>query len=312
MRALALALLLGANATRAEKAVVTLPLPCASKGEELAPDGAAVAVRCADGTLRLVAVPSGKELQQFPAQPERTSLAFSPDGLRFAIGYWSGKVRVVPASGDGVPTEWQASDRRIEQLSFLPGGKELLVVPLGRDTQVWKLEAQPRLLASLPSGFAEATALAVSADGKLVVAATGDTEVRFYETRSWKQVRVYRDLILETFALAFTPDQGRVLVGGADKRITVLDAATGKLMRTLPQQEDVVARLSPLADGDSVVALYFDADGKRPPRAMLWSLRRGVAQPLVVSKQPTGGGLVRGELWLLSSAQGRTLEIWKR
>ena len=112
--------------------------------------------------------------------------------------------------------------------------------------------------------------------------------------------------------MAFTSDQAQLLVGGADKQITVLDAATGALVRTLPRKEDPVQELVALGDGDSVVALYFDADGKRPPHPVVWSLSAGTAQPLVASRRPTGGGLVGGELWLLSSAEGRTLEIWKR
>ena len=210
-----------------------------------------------DGTLRLVAIPSGKELHRFPAEPARSSLAFSPDGRQFAIGYQSGKVRVVPTSGVGPISEWQASDRRIEQVLFPPGGKELLTVPLGRDTQVWRLAARPRLVTSLPSGFSEATAMDLSADGTLLVAATGDTEVRFYDTKTWKEVRSYRDLILETFAVAFTRDQTQVLVAGADKQITVLDASTGKLVRSLPRQDDPVRELLPLEDGDSVVAILL-------------------------------------------------------
>lgn len=311
MRALALALVLGAAASRAETPVARLTPPCESSGQEIGPDGAAVAVSCTDGTLALLAIPSGKHLHQFAAEPKRASRAFSPDGRRFAIGYWTGKVRVVPTTGEGPASEWQASDRRIQEVRFLPGGTELLVVPLGRDTQLWRLGARPRLVASLASGFAEATALAVSSDGKHVVAATGDTELRFYEPPSWKQVRSYRELTLETFAIAFTPDQKQLLVGGADKQISVLDAATGKLLRTLPRQADPIRQLLPLGDGDSVVALYFDAAGKRPPQPMLWSLHAGTAQPLVVSRQPTGGGLVRGELWF-ASTQGRSLEIWKR
>ncbi len=311
MRALALVLLCSAAAVRAETPVAQLPLPCDSKEQEIAPNGAAVAVRCADGTLQLLAVPSGRQLQHFPAEPKRTGIAFSPDGRQLAIGYWSGKVRVVATSGEGAAREWHASDHRIQGLRFLPGG-ELLVVPLGRDTQVWRLASAPRLLASLPSGFAEATAVALSADGKLLVAATGDTELRFYDTQSWKQVRSYRGLVLESFDVAFTHDQAQLLVGGADKQITVLDAATGALVRTLPRRDDVVGQLFPLNDGDSVVATYFDADGKRPPYLVLWSLRTATAQPLAGSREPTFTGLVGGELWFASSAQGGTLDIWKR
>lgn len=312
MRALALAFVLASVASRAETPVATLPLPCESRQQELSPDGWAVAVPCGDGTLRLLAIPSGKELRRFPAEPERSSVAFSRDGRWFAIGYRSGKVRVVPTSGTGPAREWQASDRRIEEILVPAGGKELLVVPLGRDTQVWRLAARPQLVTSLSSGVGEATAMDLSADGALLVSATGDTEIRFYDTQTWKQIRSYPDLVLETFAVAFTRDQTQVLIAGADKQITLLDAATGKLARALPRQEDPVRQLIPLDDGDSVVAIYFDADGKRPPHPLLWSLKAGTARPPDLSRQPTGGGLVRGELWLLSSAKGQTLEIWKR
>jgi WD40 repeat protein len=51
-------------------------------------------------------------------------------------------------------------------------------------------------------------------------------------------------VLLEAFAVAFTPDGKQVIAGGADKTVVVIDASTGQLVRTLQRFPDPIGYLS--------------------------------------------------------------------
>ncbi len=55
-----------------------------------------------------------------------------------------------------------------------------------------------------------------------------------YDTRSWKLLFVNRDMLVEPFAVAFPPGGSNLVVGGADDRLTILDAVSGERLQALP------------------------------------------------------------------------------
>jgi WD40 repeat protein len=285
-----------------------VPLPCASKGETIAPSGEHAAIVCPDKTLRLIAIPSGKEVLAIKYEGHPPKSEFSRDGKWLALGFETGKVRVLSTSGGGAPREWTASERPIERLFFLPGG-QLVLMMYGKPAQVWTLGAKPTMVATLPAEFGEITGIAVSPDGNTAVTTSSDTVVRFWDA-SWKLSREFRELTLEPFAVTFSLDGKLVLVTIADGDILVLDAATGAVAHKLKGNGDPADAIEALADGDSFALATFDADGKRPPRISIWSLRAG-APRFVEPGMVTGGGIVKGELWLARHTE-KLLEIWKR
>jgi WD40 repeat protein len=183
------------------------------------------------------------------------------------------------------------------------------VAGLDRPGQIWDLRGTPKQLATLHSDFAGLLACNFSPDGKLLVTADGDTAIRFYDTSTWKMLHEYRGVTLETFAVAFTIDGKRVLIGGPDDTVTVLDSATGAELQKLPKDPDVIGQISPFGSDGQAAILYFDVDGKRPEHQLIWNVNTGKAVPLTSERPLTGGGIVGGKLWL-SSANGKVLEIW--
>jgi len=143
----------------------------------------------------------------------------------------------------------------------------------------------------------------------LLVTADGDTVVRFYDTATWKMLHEYRGLTLETFTVAFTADGKRAVIGGPDDQITVLDSATGTELQKLPKDPDVVQQLLPFGNKGEALILYTDGDGKKPPHQSILNLNRAKSVPLTAERPLTGGGIVRGKLWV-SSPRGNLLDIW--
>jgi WD40 repeat protein len=291
------------------KPAATVPLPCESQNQLISPAGDQVAVSCSDHTVRLVDAGSGKTEHTFGPQPRITAYDYSHDGRWFAVGLWDGTVEVVSTSGAAEDKRWKSDTHRIHDLKFLPDSSEIVVGPLDRPGQIWDLRGTPKQLATLHSDFAGLIHCSFSPDGKLLVTADGDTVIRFYDAATWKMLHEYRGLTLETFAVAFTTDGKRVLIGGPDDRISVLDPATGAELEKLPKEADVVWRILPFGNDGQARIFYFDGDGKRPDHESIWNVNTAKSVPLSAERPFTGSGIVGGKLWL-SSANGKVLDIW--
>jgi WD40 repeat protein len=120
-------------------------------------------------------------------------------------------------------------------------------------------------------------------------------------------------LLLETFAIAFSADSKYLYAGGADKSISVIDVASGKVAQSFPKQSFVVGALQLSRDGKYLAAEYFDEKGfSNPAPVLVWdvasqSIRNTILQPGVT---PNGGGfLPDGRLLLTSSSEGKLL-VW--
>jgi WD40 repeat protein len=291
------------------KPATTVPLPCESTAQMISPTGDQVALRCKDHTLRLVNAPSGTTEHTFGGEQSITSYNYSHDGRWFAVGYWDGSVEVVPTSGAAEGKRWKSDTHRIHELQFLPDSSGIVVGPLDRPGQIWDLHGAPKQLATLRSDFAGLIHCDFSPDGKLLVTADGDTVIRFYDSATWKILHEYRGLTLETFAVTFTTDGKRVLIGGPDDRITVLDPATGAELEKLPKEADVVWRILPFGNDGQARIFYFDGDGKRPEHESIWNVNIAKSVPLPADRPVTGSGVVKGKLWL-SKTNGKVLDIW--
>lgn len=289
--------------------VAKLQLPCDSAYQDLSPTGTQVLAYCKDHSAQAVEIPSGAHREVSPAKRGGSAYAYSRDGRWLAIGFPDGAVRVISADDAMQVKEWKASERRIALLYFFPDAKALLVAPLDSPGQVWGLASAPTQRASLPTEFGGVNAVAVSPDGKLLASAAGDTVIRFYDTASWQKIREYGDFLLDTFSLQFTRDGKRVLAGGADARITVLDAATAKQVRQLPAEAgSYITSIDLLDEGQRAVTVYEDDAGVKPPHALIWDLAAGTSVPLQWKSLPSCGGVVAGKLWLCQT-EGRTLTI---
>lgn len=105
-------------------------------------------------------------------------------------------------------------------------------------------------LSSLPSGGSTVTALAISADGKLVAEGSADFAVKLYDVqaseRKWQSSRLNGAVR----AIAFSPD-GSLVACGDDTTVVLYAAATGEVKSVLR------------GFSGAVNALAFSPDGKR-------------------------------------------------
>ena len=293
----------------ASQPVSKVQLPCDSKDQTLSPTGAQAVVACKDHSLHLVDIPSGRDRVLLSDERPASTYAFSPDGKTLALGFKDGAVQVIATTTASQAKEWKGDSHRIDLLYFLPDNNQLFVGPVDSAGTVWDISGAPALRARMPMSFGGVTTCAASPDGRQFALAGDDTVIRWYETSGWQKTREYSGFLLETFALVFTPDSKQLLAGGADARITIFDAASGKLVRQLrPENGSSVADIKFLSNGQRTTALYLDNAGEKPPHVLLWDMETGRSAPLKMESPPTCGGVVAGNLWICAT-DNRTMTV---
>jgi WD40 repeat protein len=293
------------------KPVASVTLPCESRYQEISPNGKMVAAVCeADHSMRVVDIATGKELFAQPGDLRPSAAGFSFDGKWFGVGMWDGTVKIVPLAG-GTAQQWKVSGHRIHMIEFLPDGHSVFVDALGDPAQIWDLSGAPKRVATLHSDFSGPSAMAISADGKLLATGGGDTVIRIYDTGTWKMLHENRSASkLEMFGMAFTPDGKYLLAGGADDYLLVIDPATGDETHKLGGQPGVIDGVSALNDNTHAMVAYVDVDDAKPPVHAMWNLDTRKAEVVPGLEHATTQRVVNGKLWFASS-KGTALQIFE-
>jgi WD40 repeat protein len=255
-------------------------------------------------SVRLLEVPSGREITSLPAGGRYENFDFTSDGKWFGVAGDSGLVEVVPVNAPEKRVQWKVGAKGFDVFKFV-SSSVVVIAPHGEPGELWDISSKPTKKATLETDFDGLTSVAVSPDGNGMVTTSADTVVRFYRGPDWKLTGEYRGYLLEPFTSTFTADGKFAVVGGADCRLTMFDPATAKPVKTLPVQSDPFEWIEPL-DANQLVALSFDADGRRPRHLAVWDLQTGSSKPVSTDESVTGGGIVDKRIWL---AHGKSTSL---
>ena len=213
-------------------------------GVSFSPDGARVAVGCADKLVRVFAVADGGEVMKCDNHIDWVfATAFSNDGARLVTGSRDRAVKLIDvASGHLIDDVNKARDC-VQCLARHPR-EDLLV--FGDDKggiRIHKMEPRGGRLAEgddKENSFLRECermpgpvhGLAWSPDGRLIGAACATGEVRLFTAADGKRTATLKGHEGAAFALAFSSDSTRVATGGYDGKIRLFSVAKGELIRT--------------------------------------------------------------------------------
>ncbi|HBY60071.1 MAG TPA: hypothetical protein DEH78_09625, partial [Solibacterales bacterium] len=208
---------------------------------EFLPHAGQVAQSVPDGTLEILALPGGKPVRRVPAvSGEMGRPAFARDGGSFARAYRTA-----------------------------PGASETMV-------RVRDLDGRPKF--AVPAGLGGISVMSFSPDGRFLVAASNDTDIRVWNAQSGELVRLIGEMKVTMFALAFSPDGKWLALAGADRIVYLYDTANWKLARTLTGQPEMISALAFSPDGRRLVTGGFsELTVNHPVKIMLWDVASGTA-----------------------------------
>jgi WD40 repeat protein len=246
------------------------------------PSGARIVVALEEGTTVVVDVRTGEEVMDLQV-PASASAAWSPDGSSIATAGGDGSARIFDARTGRQRFALRGHRARVNDVDWSPDSRRIVTASDDGSARVWGVagvEGLELFTLSAQDTRAGLIRAAFSPDGSQVV--TGDIENR--ATIVWQASRggdaELANLPAVTFGeslAAHTPDGRYLLVGNAAGGLTVWDAESFTIVRTLgPPAAPTGAPLpngdfldAPTATGTWVSALDVSPDGRLVAAAVL-------------------------------------------
>jgi WD40 repeat protein/class 3 adenylate cyclase len=239
----------------------------------------------------------------------------SPDGRYVFTASADGTVRRWPTASLNEGATWHM-DVRVAGLDFSADGSRLAVMTANRLQVLDLAGGQPRQIMGVPDPFGAAarpnfiTRLALSPDGRLVLAASGP-EAALWNVTTQSSITGYfnevQNASLYPSAASFSAD-GTRLLAPVGRGLAVLDAANGKPVLALNFEGDPwTATLSP--DGRRVAVWvqgsYHIWDvATEAPAGYLTGQSRDNSKPIDLAFTPEGSHLVSGD-------QDNVVRLWE-
>lgn len=207
---------------------------------------------------------------EIPGAPV-TSLAFSPDGQRLAIGTRSGNLSIASSETGLIQSLFTGHRSEILSLRFSSDGQYFVSASADNSAAVW--EASTGVLVrrfTVPGRFIQDAIF--TPDGRQIVTADNSASeaVRLWELETGDLVRALDSHEGAVLSLAFLPD-GRLATGGEDRRVCLWDLGSGKVLRTLEGARGGVRHLAVVADRPLLVG------GVNDQSALVWDTTTGNA-----------------------------------
>lgn len=181
------------------------------------------------------------------------------------------------------------------------------------EVSVRRFDASGKERYAVPSGIGGTAAVAISADGTKIAAATYDADVRAWKASNGELLRTIGELPVSMFALKFSPDGKWLAAGGADRQLYLYDADTWKQTRALSGQPEMISAIDVSSDGTMVATGGFsELTLKNPVKVLVWDVRSGKPVRTFDAAQRVGAVAFGPDSRSLAvSTFSKTVDLWE-
>jgi WD40 repeat protein len=183
-------------------------------------------------------------------------LAWAPDDRQLASGQSDGAARIWNLATGQVIRCVDAHEGTVFSVSFDADGLHLVTAGHGTGVRIWDARSGKHVR-DLPTGT-DRNVAALSATGRFVAAGTDEKEVWVWDLDMGKQLWKARGHLGQIQALAFLPDEQRLISCGYNNLIMIWDVATGEPTLTLRRHDGNVRSDAVSPDGRWFVSAGVD------------------------------------------------------
>ena len=210
-------------------------------GASFSPDGSRLAVGCADNTIRVLALDTGKELLKLAHHDNWVfGTAFSLDGKRLVSVGRDRAVKLTEAATGAflenlnlLKAELNSVARHPRKDWVLVGGEDRIPYLYTMDRpRALRVGEESTLLRQLERQDGSIIALAFQADGRRLAVGGAAAEVHIYDTDTGQRVSALAGHEGGVYSVVFHPKEELVATCGFDGTLRIFETATGKLMKS--------------------------------------------------------------------------------
>ncbi len=197
---------------------------------------------------------TGRSLPSIPTSVYLRIAALSPDNNTLAAGHMKGVLGLFDLAAGKVLIEKTLHDHQIYGVAWGPNGM-LGTASLDNTVKIWnaKLELQHRFRITGDDG---ALRVALSADGKTVLAGAQDGSLYAWDVESEKLLAKRKNHAGPIWGVAYSPDKQFVYTAGEDGTLLIWDANTWKVVGSFEAKETDGGPLAISPDGNTAVTGY--------------------------------------------------------
>ena len=192
---------------------------------------------------------------------EVLSVAYSPDGIRMAIGDKAGRLQVWDAQTGEVLLLWEGHSDTVSSVVYSPDGKTIASGSYDNTVKVWD-GLTGELLRTLDGHEDEVWSVMYSPDGKMIASGSSDNTVKIRDGLTGELLRTLDGHENTVSSMVYSPNGKTIATGSLDNMVKIWDGLTGELSRTLEGHLDMVFSVVYSPDGETIASGSSDTTVK--------------------------------------------------